>query len=123
MSVNSVTSNGAESYSSYTSTSRKTAVETKSEESGVIYEPSSDASSSSSSTTAKTYTSNSSIVAQMKADAETNSNQLLNIVKQLMTKQGNAYGQATDMWQFLSGGNYTVDASTKAQAQADISEN
>jgi hypothetical protein len=39
-----------------------------------------------------------------------------------MSKQATTYGNATDMWQFLKSGNYTVDAATKAQAQADIAE-
>lgn len=40
----------------------------------------------------------------------------------MISKQGNAYGQANDMWKFLASGNFTVDAQTKAQAQADIAE-
>jgi hypothetical protein len=44
------------------------------------------------------------------------------LVEQLMSKQATTYGNATDMWQFLKSGNYTVDAATKAQAQADIAE-
>ena len=39
-----------------------------------------------------------------------------------MSKQGNAYGQANDMWRFLAGGKFTVDAATKQQAQLDIAE-
>ena len=39
-----------------------------------------------------------------------------------MTGQGNAIGTADDMWSFLRKGEFTVDAATKAQAQADIAE-
>ena len=39
-----------------------------------------------------------------------------------MTGQANTYGKANDIWQFLRSGNYTVDAATKLQAQADIAE-
>lgn len=65
---------------------------------------------------------NAAIVAQLKADSDARANQLKQLVEQMIGKQGNAYGQATDMWKFLASGNYTVDAATKAQAQADIAE-
>ncbi len=39
-----------------------------------------------------------------------------------MKKQGAAIGNADSMWQFLAGGNFTVSADVKAQAQADIAE-
>ena len=58
----------------------------------------------------------------MQADTEARTAQLRSLVEQLICKQGNTYGQATDMWQFLASGNFTVDAATKAQAQADIAE-
>lgn len=58
----------------------------------------------------------------MKAAAESHTKQLQNIVQQLMTKQGEAYGVANDMWKFLASGKFEVDAATKAQAQQDISE-
>lgn len=40
----------------------------------------------------------------------------------MMTKQGIAIGTADDMWKFLAKGDFTVDAETKAQAEADIAE-
>ena len=40
----------------------------------------------------------------------------------LFRSQGETYGKANDIWSFLSKGNFTVDAATKAQAQADIAE-
>ena len=64
----------------------------------------------------------SALVAQLKADQEARQNQLLEIVRQTMTGQGKAIGQTDDMWKFLAGGDFTVDAATKAQAQADIAE-
>ncbi|MDD2973078.1 MAG: hypothetical protein PHE02_13225 [Lachnospiraceae bacterium] len=85
---------------------------------GVVYE-----SSNATSSTGVKKQQNAAIVAQMKADAETRANQLQSLVQQMISKQGNSYGQATDMWQFLASGNYTVDAATKTQAQNDISEN
>jgi hypothetical protein len=63
-----------------------------------------------------------SIVAQLKADQEKRQSQLTSLVSQMLNKQANTYGTATNMWQFLARGNFTVDADTKAQAQKDIAE-
>ena len=87
------------------------------EDAAAVYEKSSDTA-----TTSKPSTDRSAIVAQLKADSEQRMSQLLNIVKQTISKQGGAIGTADSMWQFLAGGNFTVDAETKAQAQADIAE-
>ena len=45
-----------------------------------------------------------------------------NIVEQMMSKQGSAIGKADSMWRFLAGGNFTVSADVKAQAQKDIAD-
>lgn len=63
-----------------------------------------------------------SLVAQLQSDQEARQNQLMNMVHELFNKQANSYGQSTDMWRFLASGKFTVDAQTKAQAQADIAE-
>lgn len=85
--------------------------------SGVIYEKSSD-------TTNKTAgkKTNTALVAKLKADAEQRTSQLKSLVEKMMSKQGAAIGKADSMWSFLAGGNFTVDAATKSQAQADIAE-
>lgn len=62
------------------------------------------------------------IVAQLKAEQEKRQSQLINLVKDMMTKQTNTYGAANNVWSFLAKGDFTVDAATKAQAQKDISE-
>ena len=62
------------------------------------------------------------LVNQLKADAEARQNQFMNMVYQMMNQQTNAYGKANNIWEFLASGDYTVDAATKAQAQADIAE-
>jgi len=62
------------------------------------------------------------IVSQLKADQEKRQTQLTNLVRDMMSKQTNAYGAANNIWQFLSKGNYTVDAATQKKAQEDISE-
>ena len=84
---------------------------------GVIYEKGSSDKSSSSQKTQ-----NSALIAKMKADSDSRISQLRRIVEQMMRKQGAAIGKADDMWSFLAGGNFTVSADVKAQAQADIAE-
>ena len=126
MSVNGVT--GVASYEAYQSampaskaaeenTSSSKAADQK-DEAGVVYEASNGAKSSAS----KTYTQNTELVNRMKADAAAHAQQLQNIVTQLMSKQGQTYNTANGIWSFLSGGDFKVDAATKAQAQKDISE-
>ena len=97
--------------------SKKTESSRNDTSTGVIYEKgSSDRSSSSKKTQ------NSALVAKMKADSDNRISQLRGIVEQMMNKQGAAIGKADDMWSFLAGGNFTVSADVKAQAQADIAE-
>lgn len=66
------------------------------------------------------------LVKQLKAEDESRQQNLINIVKQMLSQQATTFGQANgeseDIWKFLASGDYTVDAETKAQAQADISE-
>ena len=125
MSVNGITSNQAtNTYSSYSSTSaaKETAAEEKkasstTEDTGVVYEPSKQTQSAK-----KTYKPDTKLINQLKADADARTSQLRSLVEQLMGNQANAYGKANNIWQFLKSGNYTVDAATRAQAQADIAE-
>lgn len=84
-------------------------------DSGVIYEKSKDTST----VTKKT---DSALVAKLKADAEQRTSQLRSLVEKMMSQQGQTIGKADDMWRFLAKGDFTVDAATKAQAQADIAE-
>lgn len=63
------------------------------------------------------------IVNQLKADQEARNNQLSDIVSQLLSGQATTFAKTDDsMWKFLASGEFTVDAQTKAQAQADIAE-
>lgn len=126
MSVNGVTSIQAAAAYSYNSTSaakEKTSAEeaaTKTtEDTGVIYEHSTDTNTSS---TKKTYKPNTAMINKLKADADARTSQLRSLVEQMMGKQATTYGNANDIWSFLRSGNYTVDPATKAQAQADIAE-
>lgn len=122
MSVNGITSSQAAAAYSYSSTESKkaeTTQETKSEttnkanDTGVIYEPSKEASTAG---TKKTYTPNTALVQQLKADADARISQLRSLVEKLIS------GKANDIWSFLREGSFTVDPATKAQAQEDISE-
>lgn len=97
--------------------SKKTESSKNDTSTGVIYEKGSSDKSSSSQKTQ-----NSALIAKMKADSDSRISQLRGIVKQMMSKQGAAIGKADDMWSFLAGGNFTVSADVKAQAQADIAE-
>ena len=65
---------------------------------------------------------NSAIIARLKADAEQRTSQLRTMVESMMRQQGQQIGTADSMWRFLAGGNFTVTAEAKAQAQAAIAE-
>lgn len=121
MNVNGI-SNQTSTYAAYKSTEQKAAAtetEGKQTEASAVYEPSKDAQKTDT-VTAKQK--NEAIISKLKAETEARTQQLQQLVQQMISKQGNAYGQANDMWKFLAGGNFTVDAQTKAQAQADIAE-
>ncbi len=126
MSVNGVTSTQAATAYSYTATATKESTSAEkttstqtAEETGVVYEHSTETTTGSAK---KTYTADTNLINKLKADADNRTAQMRSLVEQLMSKQATTYGNATDMWQFLKSGNYTVDAATKAQAQADIAE-
>lgn len=129
MSVNGVTSSQAAAAYNYSTYENKVAEETKvaessdskQEDSGVVYEPSTESKAAASSTK-KTYTPDTNLINKLKADAEARTAQLRSLVEKMMSGQANTYGKANDIWQFLRSGNYTVDPATKLQAQADIAE-
>lgn len=121
MNVNGI-SNQTSTYAAYKSTEQKAAAtetEGKQTEVSAVYEPSAETEKTDT-VTAKQK--NEAIISRLKADAEARTQQLQQLVQQMISKQGNAYGQVNDMWKFLASGNFTVDARTKAQAQADIAE-
>ncbi len=91
---------------------------TTTQDSAAVYE----SSKNTQDTVKKTYTPNTALVNKMKADAEARTSQLQGLVDKLLKEQGNAYGQANDIWKLLSGGKLKVDAATKLQAQKDIAE-
>lgn len=125
MSVNGITNYSA-GYSNYetkakTTTEKAESTTTESKaDSGVVYEPSTNTEAAAS--TKKVYKQDTALVNKLKADAEARTAQLRSLVEKIMLGQGNAIGTADDIWSFLRTGNFTVDAATKAQAQADIAE-
>lgn len=110
MDVNQVTKTSAYDTSAYTQKAQtKSAEETadkKKDSAGAVYEKSD----------------NSAIIARLKADAEQRTSQLRTMVESMMRQQGQQIGTADSMWRFLAGGNFTVTAEAKAQAQAAIAE-
>ena len=119
------TSNYAKSTASKATDSKETTKTNN--EAAAVYEKSSesaDAKKSTSTASKNQGIDRDAIIAKMKADMESQKSQLFDIVRQSIGGQGKAFGQATDddMWKFLAGGDFTVDAATKAQAQEDISE-
>ncbi|MCR4650969.1 MAG: hypothetical protein K5662_04370 [Lachnospiraceae bacterium] len=98
-------------------TESKEAKETAAE-SGVVYEKSSEGTAKASGK----YVQDTNLVAKLQADTEARVANLRSIVEKLISGQGNALGQADDIWSFLRKGDFTVDAATKAQAEADIAE-
>lgn len=100
--------------------SNANSTEKKANETGVVYESSKKTGTSADKVSYKK--DNAALIQQLKADAEKRTEQMRSLVEKMMTKQGAAIGNADSMWKFLASGNYTVDAETKAQAQADIAE-
>ncbi|NLG04696.1 MAG: hypothetical protein GX567_12845 [Clostridia bacterium] len=126
MNVNGV-SGYTDAYSAYTNTNKQaketpaTAATQTTEETGVVYEPS-DKTTAKAETTAQTYKPNAELVAKLKADVANRTSELESIVRKMLSKQGQVYGEANDIWSFLAKGEFTVSPEVKAQAQADIAE-
>ncbi len=130
--------NSAEYYTGKTKSASEAAVSENSakkaneETAGVIYEKSTEADSIQS-VKPKTVD-REAIIEKMKFDAEQQTANLRSIVEKLMLGQSKASsiagakeGENTlpgeeDIWKFLAKGDFTVDAATKAQAEADIAE-
>lgn len=124
MNVNGITSTQAAAAYSYTQnstvkTKTEAAAQNTAEDTGVIYEPSTEQATNS---VKKTYTPDTNLINKLKADAEARTAQLRSLVEQLISKQANTHGEANDIWKFLASGDFTVDAATKEQAQKDIAE-
>lgn len=63
----------------------------------------------------------SAIVKQLQAEQDKQKESMMNMVRDMLGQQANA-ANGGSIWKFLASGNFTVDAQTKADAQAAISE-
>lgn len=115
-----------------TTTAEKTAVTAagtaaQTDDTAAVYEK-----STTTSKTNSTSSDRSAIVAQLKADQEARLNSLKSLVEKVITKQGQTFAWAnasnedllndSSFWNAIRTGNFTVDAETAAQAQADIAD-
>ena len=90
---------------------------------GVIYERSTDVQAAKAAAeNTKTYKQDTGLVAQLKADAEARSQQLMDIVNKLISKQGQTFDIANGKNLKSVFENLEVDPATQAQAKADIAE-
>lgn len=129
MNVNGIT-NVTDAYSAYTTKAPATKeaenTASKAATEGVVYEPSETAKKAAEQAAedkkAAKLEKNSELKAKLQADSEARMAQLQSIVFRTINKQSETYGQANGIWSILASGNFTVDAATKAQAQADIAE-
>ena len=64
------------------------------------------------------------LVQSLKDDLNNQMSRFTNMMTQMFQKQGISanLSQGNDFWRFMASGNYSVDAKTKAEAQAAISE-
>lgn len=134
--LNSTTSVSTSNVDTYATTAtnqteQKKETTDKSEQAAVVYEKSSETNSKGTySVTKMSKEQRNALVEQLKSDQQTRQQQLMDIAKQLISKQGNTYQNSmfsikTDddsVWKFLASGKYTVDEATQAQAKELISE-
>ena len=136
MSMNSVSGTQASAgvYYGYQSAATKAEADNSAEktEQGVVYEKKTEDATSQKATYSINKMSKEdrdALVKQLKADQQSRQESLMNLVNQMFTKQAGTYSFAKNqtedsdsIWKFLAGGEYTVDAATKKQAQEDIAE-
>lgn len=106
-------------------TSTKAEETVKAEEKEAVYEKSKAESKATYSINKMSASDRAALVQQLKQDQENRQQSLISLVHDMMNGQAKSYSLATgddSIWRFLSSGNFTVDAATKAQAQADIAE-
>ena len=106
-------------------TSTKAEETAKAEEKEAVYEKSKAESKATYSINKMSASDRAALVQQLKQDQENRQQSLISLVHDMMNGQAKSYSLATgddSIWRFLSSGDFTVDAATKAQAQADIAE-
>lgn len=125
MSINAVSNSQAATYTAASSTTTKTdntkqsSTTTSTEEAGVVYEPSNAKESADASSNVTDY---SSIVKNLKSELKSKNQYLQNLVDQLLNKQANKYNSLSQLFADVKSGKISVDPTTVAQAQKDISD-
>lgn len=128
MNVNGITSTVSANYGSYKTASKDISKEvTKAPETSgalnleaAVYEASSKEQIKSGKTAENGKAGNAQLVEKLKAEAQARTQQLSDIVQQLLLKQGTSYNRANGLKSMFE--NLVVDDATRAQAQADIAE-
>lgn len=125
MDVNTI-SNVTSTTAAYSSS--KEVVKTKEEttvknETGVVYEKSSETKSKANYTVNKmSEKERAALVDSLKAEQHQRQQQLVDIVQKMFNEQATAARNSGSIWEFLASGEYEVDEATKLQAQQDIAE-
>lgn len=124
--INVTSAAGAQIYTDYQTKSAvkstEEAVKTKTEESAV-YEKAEAKKPATYSINKMSEEERANLVKQLKADEEARYNQFIDLVHKMMSGQATTAAKSDEsIWKFLSKGEFTVDAATKAQAKEDISE-
>lgn len=129
MNVNGVTGySQLNAYNAYATTNKAKVEEEKTdskvkEDVAAVYEKSEEASAAETDKVeAKTYTPNTALVQQLKADQEAFQKQMMSYVQETLMGQGNALASSDNIWSFLASGNYTVDEAARVEAQKSIEE-
>lgn len=122
-----VTGTTSQSYSEYSTIKKETtneAAETKTSETAAVYEKQDSSTVSNYAVNKMTKQQRASLVEKLKADQDARQQSLVNLAKDMISKQSSTFAIASDddVWKFLASGKYTVDAETKAKAQEDVSE-
>ena len=121
MDVNSVSSATA-TYAAYSTGAAKEAQKTEEAKESASAVKAEEAAVYEKSEEAKAYKPDMQKVQQMLADSEARVQQFRDMIQKMFGQQAKTNDLAEGIWQKLASGDFTVDAATKAQAQADVSE-
>ncbi len=108
-----------EAYGTYSS-GKKTEAEQQTDSTAAVYEQSTPEKKATYSVARMSESDRAALVEQLKSEQSSREQQLMDIVRNMMTGQAGTYDS---VWKFLSDGNFEVDSATAAQAKEDISEN
>lgn len=122
MSVNGIQSSPSTAYPATTkkTTGKPNAEKKKTDDTGVVYEPSQPKESETGNSSKVTDYQN--VIKQMKGELNSKNQQLQNLVDQLLTKQAKKYTTLKDLFTDIKEGKIEVDPKTVEQAQKDVAE-